>query len=399
MKSLTIMIDTSFECAGMNSSQPRFTHKICAAPMVRFAVDLARAVGETRPVFLHDESQTAEIQACFSDGEIKPVRFPEERDKLNEFLSDGEEWVLILPDNMPLLTEKTVRGFVSDVRKSGAEAATLGNGAYCLRGSLFVRLLAEGKSLAEVGTFCRETRQVPLDEPDGITIKTRVDLARAEEILRRRIAEKLMLSGVTLIDPNNVYIGADVHIEPDCVVYPGNVLEGKTVIGKNTILYPNNHLTDCVIGENCSLRGVVADRATAEDGVRLGPYVHLRPNSVLRFGSFAGAFVEMKNADFGAGSKCAHLAYVGDADVGARCNIGCGVVFVNYDGKHKHRTKVGDHAFIGSNSNLVAPVTVGDGAFVAAGSTVTEDVPGDALCIARSRQTVKPGWVSKKGQW
>lgn len=186
-------------------------------------------------------------------------------------------------------------------------------------------------------------------------------------------------------------IGAGTLIGP-CVT-----LEGKTVIGENCRILQNSRIVDSVIGDGAEIQSSVVTDSQVGQRTKVGPFAYLRPGSRIGSDCKVGDFVEVKNSSFGDGSKASHLTYIGDSDVGRNVNIGCGVVFVNYDGTNKHRTTVGDGAFIGCNTNLVSPVKVEDGAYIAAGSTVTEDVPEDALCIARARQKNIRGWAAEKG--
>lgn len=233
------------------------------------------------------------------------------------------------------------------------------------------------------------------DSDAAMGVNDRVQLAGAEKAMRKRINTHWMLEGVTLIDPERVCIGPEVTLGKDTVVYPDNVLEGKTVIGSRCTLYPGSHLKDTRIGDDVSVRAAVTDGAVIGNRTVVGPFAYLRPGTVIGDECRIGDFVEVKKASLGDGTKLSHLTYVGDADVGKDVNIGCGVVFSNYDGTNKYHTSVGDGAFIGGNTNLVAPVTLGEGAYTAAGSTITEDVPPYALAIARARQVNKAGWVSK----
>ena len=231
---------------------------------------------------------------------------------------------------------------------------------------------------------------------EALGINDRAQLAQAEAALRRRINEAHMREGVRIIDPAATYIDADVAIGGDTVVYPGNVLESGTRIGSGATLYPGNRISASRVGDGVTIQSSVLVEAQIGNGATIGPFAYLRPGSKVGAGCRIGDFVELKNAVIGDGTKVPHLTYVGDAEIGERANIGCGAVFVNYDGHRKHRTTVGDGAFIGCNTNLVAPVTVGRGAYTAAGSTITEDVPDDALAIARSRQTNKDGWARRR---
>jgi len=238
---------------------------------------------------------------------------------------------------------------------------------------------------------------VPCDDPDEyIGVNDRVQLAQAARLLRRRINTALMREGVTLIDPDAVYIDATVTVGADTVIYPGVTLEGNCVIGSGVTLYPGSRIVSSRIGDGTKVQNSVLLDAVVGKNSTIGPYAYLRPGSVVGNGCRVGDFVEVKNSVIRDGAKVSHLSYIGDGEVGEKSNIGCGVVFVNYDGQKKHKTTVGRNAFVGCNVNLVAPVTVGDGAYIAAGSTVTEDVEPDALCIARCRQTVKPGWAKKR---
>lgn len=228
-------------------------------------------------------------------------------------------------------------------------------------------------------------------------VNTRVQLAMGEQEMRKRINQKLMLSGVTIIDPNCTYIDEDVIVGRDTIIYPGVVLEGNTIIGENCIIRGNTRIINSKIGNSVEIESSLIEESIVDDKCHLGPYAHLRPKSKLGKNIKIGNFVEIKNATLGDNTKASHLSYVGDADVGCNVNIGCGVVFVNYNGREKFRTTIEDNAFIGSNSNLVAPVHVEEWGYIAAGSTITEDVGKGDLSIARARQVNKAGWVEKKG--
>ena len=222
-------------------------------------------------------------------------------------------------------------------------------------------------------------------------VNDRLQLTEAAAVLRGRHLRALLLAGVSVVDPAHTYVDVDVEVGEETVLLPGTILEGATVIGRGSRIGPSSHLTDCTVGDGAVVHSTRADGATVGDGVEVGPFAHLRPGTRLGDGARVGAFVQTKNAVVGEGAKVPHLAYVGDADVGAGANVACGVVTVNYDGREKHRTVIGDGAFVGCGTMLVAPVTVGDGAFVGAGSTITDDVPAEALAIARARQVTKEG--------
>lgn len=232
-------------------------------------------------------------------------------------------------------------------------------------------------------------------EDESMGINDRVALAKANQIMTARINENHMRNGVTFIDPSITYIESDVLIGQDTLIEPGVVLRGKTVIGDNCFVSANSDISDSIIGNNVKIHSSTLKNATVKDGADVGPYAHLRPDAIIAENAHIGNFVEIKKATIGEGSKVGHLTYVGDATLGKDINVGCGTVFVNYDGKNKFHTTIGDHSFIGSGTNLIGPVSIGNNAATAAGSTITENVPDDALGIARSRQSNLDGYSKK----
>ncbi|HJV16992.1 MAG TPA: bifunctional UDP-N-acetylglucosamine diphosphorylase/glucosamine-1-phosphate N-acetyltransferase GlmU [Bacillales bacterium] len=233
---------------------------------------------------------------------------------------------------------------------------------------------------------------------ETLGINDRKALAEAYQIMRNRINENHMKNGVTIIDPSNTYIDADVEIGMDTIIYPGTIIKGKTIIGEDCQIGPNTEMDSCQVGDATVVRQSVALKSTIGSHINIGPFAHIRPESVIRDKAKIGNFVEIKKAIFGEGSKASHLSYIGDAEVGTNVNFSCGAITVNYDGKNKHVTKIEDDAFVGCNANLIAPVTIGKGSLVAAGSTITKDVPGDALSIARAHQVNKENYVQKLNQ-
>ncbi|PZE19201.1 bifunctional UDP-N-acetylglucosamine diphosphorylase/glucosamine-1-phosphate N-acetyltransferase GlmU [Paenibacillus xerothermodurans] len=233
------------------------------------------------------------------------------------------------------------------------------------------------------------------DAIDTFGVNDRVALSEAERIMRARINKQQMINGVTLIDPANTYIDADVRIGSDTVILPGTVIKGKTVIGENCVIGPNTEITDSTLGSNIQVKQSVLLEAVVGDSSTIGPFAYLRPGAELGHSVKIGDFVEIKNAKLADDVKVSHLSYIGDAVVGKNVNFGCGAITVNYDGFNKQLTEVADDAFIGSNVNLIAPVKVGKGAYVVAGSTITNDVNADDLAIARERQINKPGYAAQ----
>ncbi|MBR5422942.1 MAG: bifunctional UDP-N-acetylglucosamine diphosphorylase/glucosamine-1-phosphate N-acetyltransferase GlmU [Clostridia bacterium] len=225
---------------------------------------------------------------------------------------------------------------------------------------------------------------------------TRVQLNELNERLRHKILNRLMLSGVSIPCTDGVIIDNDAVIGPDTVILPGTIIKEGCEIGENCVIGPGTVLYKTKVASGSTLNQVQAEEAVVGENARLGPFVHLRPNTVIGNSVHCGNFVEVKNSTVGDHTSVSHLTYVGDSDVGKGVNFGCGVVTVNFNGKTKNRCVIGDDAFIGCNTNLIAPVRVGDRAYTAAGSTITEEVPDDALAIARNRQQNKPGWVIKR---
>lgn len=248
-------------------------------------------------------------------------------------------------------------------------------------------LKEEGKSVGAV----------VIDYDETIGVNSRVQLAEAEEILRKRINLKHMINGVTLIDPNSTYIGDDVEIDRDTIIYPGNVIEGNTKIGEGVILYPNSRIVNSIISNNVEIQSSVIIDSKIGEKTTVGPFAYIRPESIIGNNARIGDFVEIKKSTIGNNTKVSHLTYIGDASVGENCNFGCGTVVVNYDGSKKNKTIIGNNSFIGCNTNLVSPVKVEDNTYIAAGSTIVNDVKEGELAVARAKQRNIEGWVAKKG--
>ncbi len=244
-----------------------------------------------------------------------------------------------------------------------------------------------------------EGRKVAAYQTDNfeetIGVNDRVALSQAEILMKKRINEQHMRNGVTLIDPTNTYIGTEVTIGSDVVIEPGCVLKGNTTIEDEAVIGPNSEVNDCHIGANTVLRHSVATSSYIGQRVQIGPFAHIRPDVSIGDDVKIGNFVEIKKSKIDNKSKVPHLSYIGDAEIGSGVNIGCGAITVNYDGKNKFKTTIEDDAFIGCNANLIAPVTIGKGALIAAGSTINQDVPGDALSIGRAKQVNKEQYAKK----
>ena len=302
--------------------------------------------------------------------------------------------------------------FARIVEHADADEKTLliheiNSGMYLLKSPLLAQALAELKPQGPKHEFYLtdtlssiKAMQHPVlvfgseDYQQALGVNSKAQLSQAELIMRRRVTDRLLEEGVTIPNPDAVFIDAEVQIGADSFICPGCYICGKTVIGKNCMLEGNVYIKDSVIADNVTLKmGTYVEESQVDENCQLGPYAHLRPKSVLKKGAKVGNFSEIKKSVIGEGSKVNHLSYIGDTDMGAGVNVGAGTITCNYDGKNKHQTVIGDHAFIGSNVNFVAPVTVEKYAKIGAGSTITKLVPEQSLAIARSRQVV----LEKKG--
>lgn len=305
----------------------------------------------------------------------------------------------------------SVAGIVEEKDASPAEKAVseVNTGTYCFESRALKAALREVRSenaqkefyltdvVAITGRKGGKVRAVAAPRPqDAMGINSRAELALAEAAVRRRANERLMANGVTVVDPDATYIEPGVIIGRDTVVYPNNYITGNTVIGEGCVLWPGNIINDSTIKDGVAVRGYsVITESCIDGGASVGPFAHLRPGSRLEPDARVGNFVEIKKSLIGAGSKASHLSYLGDTLVGRDVNIGAGTITCNYDGFAKHATVIEDGVFVGSDTQLVAPVRVGRGALIAAGTTVTEDVPPDALAMSRAPQRVSEGWAKQ----
>lgn len=290
----------------------------------------------------------------------------------------------------------------SDQEKQVQEINT---GTYCFDNRALFKALREVKNenvqgeyyLPDVVEILKEKGELvsafQLDNMDeALGVNDRVALSEANRLMKDRINEKHMRNGVSIIDPSNTYIEGDVVIGMDTIVEPGAYLKGHTVIGEDSIIGSHSIIRDSKIGDGVTVTTSMLEEAVVGNGSDIGPNSRLRPGAVLKKNVHIGNFVEVKNSTLEKDTKAGHHAYIGDAQIGENVNVGCGVIFVNYDGKKKHKSFIGNNVFIGSNSNIVPPINVADNSFIAAGSTITKDVPADAMAIARARQEIKENY-------
>ena len=451
---LTVVVLAAGEGKRFRSAVPKPLHPVAGRPLLWHVLAAAAPLKAERTVVVVGNGAD-QVTAAVEGFGLGPVRFAVQAaqrgtgDALATAvpLLEGGDDVLVLSGDTPLVTPGLLEGLV-DAHRSARAAATLltctlddptGYGRILRDAGGAVTGVVEERDaspaqrrLGEVGAGMYVFRRPALDGlarlrpdndqgeyylPDLVPlvlagggrvatfegpaaqargVNDRVELAAAEAALRRRLLERLMLVGVTVVDPATTYVDTDVEVGQDSVLAPLTFLEAGTRVGARCRLGPNVRLVACTVGDDATVTQTVAVSAAIGPRAVVGPFVSLRPGSDLREASKAGTFVEVKNSTVGPGSKVPHLSYVGDADIGAGVNVGAGTVFVNYDGIAKHRTVVGDGAFIGSDTMLVAPVTVGNGAQTAAGSTITKDVPPDALAIERSDQRTIEGWAARR---
>ncbi|NLX91583.1 MAG: bifunctional UDP-N-acetylglucosamine diphosphorylase/glucosamine-1-phosphate N-acetyltransferase GlmU [Firmicutes bacterium] len=434
----------------MNSSLPKVLHRLCGKPLLWHVLAAAQEVTDKQVIVTGFGEE--QVRDYFGEKYLyvrqdRQLGTGHALQKALPYLPDQGE-VLVLCGDTPLLEGTTLGGLITHHRKNKAAATVLtavledpaGYGRVIRDPSGRVEKIVEEldadekqKAVREIntGSYCFDlgplkkllpnlpinsqkgeyylTDLIPMllgaglqvegyraGEPSfALGINDHVQLSEAAAVMRRRINEKLMRSGVAMIDPASVYIDAGVEVARDTVIYPQTILEGETKVGEGCRLGPGSHLVDTVVESGVVCRQSVVMESRLSEGAQVGPFANIRPGSLIGPGVKIGDFVEVKNSSIGRGSKVPHLSYVGDANIGSGVNMGAGCIVVNYDGKKKHRTVIEEGAFIGCNSNLVAPLTVGKGAFIGAGSTITRNVPADALSISRSRQENRDGLARK----
>ncbi|MGY3717087.1 bifunctional UDP-N-acetylglucosamine diphosphorylase/glucosamine-1-phosphate N-acetyltransferase GlmU [Sutcliffiella cohnii] len=436
----------------MKSKLYKVLHPVCGKPMVEHVVDHVTSLNLEKIVTVvgHGAEMVKNHLGNRSDYVLQEEQLGTAHAVMQAapILKNLQGITLVICGDTPLITPETMEKLVEQHESTGAKATILtayaadpsGYGRIIRDNNGLVKKIVEHKDASDdelkvteinTGTYCFDnealfealtnvsndnvqgeyylpdvieilknqneivTAYQTLDLDETLGVNDRVALSQAEQIMQKRINKKHMINGVSIIDPANTYISAEAMIGRDTVIYPGTVIMGKTTIGEDCHVGPHSEIKDCVIGNNTSIRQSVAHESEIGNDVQIGPFAHIRPASTIGNEVKLGNFVEVKKSTFGDGSKASHLSYIGDAEVGKDVNLGCGSITVNYDGLKKHLTKIEDGVFVGCNSNLVAPVTIGKGAYIAAGSTITEDVPGEALSIARARQVNKENYVQK----
>ena len=437
----------------MKSKLPKVLHRAAGKSMLQHVIDAAYAAGARRNIVITGFGGET-VRKAIGDS----VEYVEQQQQLGtghavlqakDLLAGEHGTIMVLCGDTPLLTAELLARFHEVHVQAGAKATVLtaimpnakGYGRIVRRENGEVLKIVEHKDAApeeleihevNAGIYCfdadalfsalakvtNNNAQGEYYLPDVLSIlrdagekiwavvadnyectlgiNSRSQLAVAERILRKRKVEELMADGVTIIDPKTTFVDADVRVGMDTIIYPFTLLEGDTVIGEDCCIGPHVRFQNVVVGDGVKAHYTYAHDAEIDGRADLGQFTHIRPDTHIGENVKIGNFVEVKNSEIGAGAKLPHLSYIGDCDMGTDVNMGCGTITVNYDGKSKFRTVIGDRAFVGCNSNLVAPVTLGNDAYVAAGSTITRDVPAGTLAVARARQKEIEGWKDKR---
>ncbi|MDR5588116.1 MULTISPECIES: bifunctional UDP-N-acetylglucosamine diphosphorylase/glucosamine-1-phosphate N-acetyltransferase GlmU [Clostridium] len=437
----------------IKSDLPKVLHKVCGKEMVNHVIDTIRKAGiQDANIIIGKgaelvKERTAEKDVTYSL-QLEQLGTGHAVQCASEFLRGKKGTVAVFAGDTPLIKESTIKNLfnthieeknaatilsaiVDDptgygrIIRSGNEVLKIvehkdcneeelkvnemNSAIYCFDIELLYESLSKLSNNNEQGEYYltdvieilksagHNIGAVVTDFEETIGVNSRAQLAQAEEILKDRINLKHMENGVTLIDPKTTYIGIDVEIGKDTIIYPNNIFEGNTIIGERCIIYQNSRIKDSIIKNEVDIQSSVILDSSIGNNTTVGPFAYIRPESKIGEKARIGDFVEIKKSTIGDGTKVSHLTYIGDAEVGKECNFGCGTVVVNYDGKKKYKTIIGDHSFIGCNTNLVSPVEVGDNTYIAAGSTITSEVQEGDLAVARAKQRNIKGWVAKKG--
>jgi len=452
MENLRVLILAAGKSTRMKSKYAKVLHRAGGATLIEHVVRTARSISMDISIVVGHSAE--KVRAL-----VPEAKFVDQKEQLGtghavlsarQTFSDYLGHVLVLPGDVPLIGAETLEAFLKFHRDGGFPASVLTADAPNPSGygRIVRRNNNEVDSIVEHRDASPEVRKIPeinsgiyvfnapvlfesltrirnnnaqgeyyLTDVIGILvsqqqkvgafkvsnveeilgINTRQELADVDRVMRRRKCDSLMTDGVTIMDPDSTFIDVDVQIGPDTIIYPSVQIQGQSVIGEEVTIHSNNRITNSRIGSyTVMLEGCVIVDSSLGEHVYIGPYAHLRPGSQLGDRVKVGNFVEIKKSTLGDGSKAPHLSYLGDATIGKNVNVGAGVITCNYDGVSKHPTIIEDGAFIGTDSQLIAPVRIGKDAYVGAGSSITEDVPAESLAIARGRQVVKEGWVRQR---
>lgn len=373
-------------------SLPLMLQPMLFCPVAVWIAQALSDAGVERFFVVCHEKYSEKAAACFPEGQARIAWDPEQLPgELSAFLAEQEAEHVLAVTLPVLISHGGARQLVSGEPWPAGETVS---GIYRVDSKQLAEQLAENADLLELCTSNGEL-YTPEDETLVIPILSGADLHRTQSAGRRSVVRRHMDRGVFFTDPEAAYIDPRVKIGTGTTILPGTVLRGNTVIGSDCEIGPHTMITSCTVGDGTTINASQCNESQIGSGTTVGPFAYIRPNCTVGDRVKVGDFVELKNSVIDSGAKVPHLTYVGDSDIGSRVNLGCGTITVNYDGAIKSRTVVKEGAFVGCNTNLVAPVTVGAGSYIAAGSTITDDVPPDSLAIARNRQTNKLNWVKK----
>ena len=453
MPNLVAVIMAAGKGTRMKSKLPKVLHTLAGKPLIEHVLGVVRQIGIERPLVIVGHGRE-EIEASISE----PAEIVVQTEQLGTghavmqalpYLEDAQT-VLVLSGDQPLLKSETILALIDLHVTQGASATVLtanmdqpfgygrvikdgenlikiveekdatvderlikeiNTGTYCFKASALKNALAEITPENAQGEYyltevfdillnkgARMQTYCTLDSHEALGINSRGQLAEAETIFRKRILEHWMTEGVTIMDPSSTFIDAEVELAQDVTILPFTRLMGKTRIEEDSVIGPQTSLENCMVGCGSDVTYTVAKDAMIGERCHIGPFTYLRPGTRLEAEVKVGDFVEIKNSLIEKGSKVPHLSYIGDTHIGKFANIGAGTITCNYDGIKKHPTKIGDYAFVGSNTNLVAPVEIGEHAVTGAGSTITKNVPAEALVVERSQQVIKLDWHKRKDE-
>ena len=455
-----VIILAAGEGTRMKSCLHKVTFQICGRPMIDYVLDAAYDLLPEKIVVVvgHKGEEVQHTIGRTWSGASETIQFAWQHERkgtahavaaAEASMPEGDPNVLVMYGDAPLVSGDLLKDFVTAHKRSGASLSVMTNtppdpgpygrivrdpvghvsrivesrdltpaedhlcevnaGIYYARASLLFGLINQVKNDNAKGEYyltdivgLASQMKLPVngfhcdDSSLVLGINDRWELALAENIKRKNILRNLALSGVTVRDPESVYVDFGVVVGAGTVLEPSTYLRGKTVIGQDCVIGPGTELIHTKVGSRSKVWVSVVENSDIGEEVQVGPFSHIRPNTTVERNALVGNFAELKNSFIGSGTKVHHHSYLGDTDVGQGVNIGAGTVTVNYDGTRKHRTVIEDRAFIGCNANLIAPVTIGKGSYIAAGSTITSDVPERSLAIARERQVIKEGWVDRR---
>lgn len=453
MPEYTAVILAAGKGTRMKSDLPKVMHRLAGKPLIDHVLDTVERLGITHVVSIvgHGREVVSEHIKGRSEIAIQEDQLGTGHALLQAipFLRNGRG-ILVLSGDQPLLSYNTLNSLIQKHEKSQAAAIVLtaqmdnpfGYGRILKDKGFFKGIVEEKdadeyqKSIKEIntGTYCFEEYSLrdalakitpknaqgeyyltdvfdilltggnsietycSVDSTEALGINNRVQLAEAGEIIYDRIRKYWMMEGVTIINPSSVFIDAEVEIAQDVIIHPFSIMKGHTRIEENCVIGPATLIENCHCQKGCKIENSVARDSIIGEDCNIGPYAYLRPQTRLAKGVKIGDFVEIKNSSIGEGSKIPHLSYIGDSEIGKNVNIGAGTITCNYDGSHKHKTVINDNAFVGSNTNLVAPVAIGENAMIGAGSTITKDVPRESLALERASQKVIENWRKDNGK-